>query len=326
MSRYNKGKVMFAAHPSVRRNSGLERMIKDTFYNSVADYVMRQPEVTLELIDRQIHDGVATTIKGIINASQECIGIRLPTGSVITQANCPEQYKSFFAALLSMKAAPKISDQEINAIIMRIMRLESFQALNPKGFILEAMGLILGPPISPEYDKRDITPELIRTTFYNEMLTQGLLAVEKGWLTLNDLQEEDPKVYLILPAITILEALDQSKLCEGIRLLQNKMVTADNCPEAEGFPLLVDLILRSKQKLQGMASEQMPAIKHLVSSENSLPADLQPLQTHELMLCVSDIKDMSIEITRRRVFHEMVSRVIHRCLETLAPEPRPLAP
>jgi hypothetical protein len=317
---------MFAAHPNARRNPVVETMIKETFYNSIAEYVMSQEEVTLESIDQQLLGGVRTTIQGIIHASQKCIGIRLPTGAVITEDNCPEQYKAFFVALLSMKAAPKVSEQEINAIIMRVMRLESFQALNPKQFILEAMGLVIAPPEQPQYDKSDITPDLIRTTFYNEMLTQGLLAIEKGWLTVEDFQEEDPKVYLTLPAITILEALDQSKQCEGIRLLNNKMVTADSCPKTEKFPELVGLMLQSKQGMKGLSSEQMLAIKHLVSSESDLPEDLKPLQTHELMLRVSAIKNMAIEITRRRVFHEMVTLVMQRCLETLNPAPRPSAP
>ena len=311
---------MLARHSNTaQQNPIIEQEIKDVFYNLVANYVLNQDNVTMQSIDQHLLAGVRDTILKIIRDSSDLVnGIRLPSRSVVTRENCPGIYQALLEELLRVKASSHVGNDYINDIIMRVTRLDSFQALNPKQFILEATGLATTAS-SNQYDEHGITADLIRQTFYNEMVMQALLAKERGWLTVDNFESQDAVVYLTLPALTILEAIHQSTQCSGIRLLDNKIVTAENCPQRENFQALVKILLETKQKIMTMSPEQMLAIKHKVSTENELPSDLQPLQTHALMVCVSGIKDMAIQITQRKVFHEMVGVVMATCLDTWAP-------
>lgn len=300
-------------------NQNIEQQIKDTFYNSLADFVLTLGNVTRETLPQALLRGIHHTIQAIIRASKSCEGIRLPAGPVVTNANCPVKYKPLFDVLLQLKQDENLSDEKIGAITAKIMQLETFRELNPTQFLLEALGLASPVQRNVQYDEADVTPQLIRDTFYNEMAVQTLLAVQNNWLTVEDLEDEEPQVYMALPSLTILEAIRQSQQCDGVRLLDGKVVNARNCPNVENFPVLVQLILSVKGKIAAMTDEQLHVVKQIVSCDNELPEELQKLKTPELMASVAIIKDMAIEISKRRVFHNMISSVLKMCLDTLKP-------
>lgn len=299
--------------------NNIEQQIKDTFYNSLADFVLSLENVTRDSLPQLLLRGIRHTIQAIIRASEVSDGIRLPTGVAVTNANCPVKYKALFDVLLLLKQDKNLSDEKIDAITAKIVQLDSFRDLNPTQFLLEALGLANPVQRNVQYDEMNVTPQLIRETFYNEMVIQTLLAVQNEWLTIDDLEEEEPQVYLALPALTILEAIQQSQQCDGIRLLNGKVVNAHNCPNAENFPVLVKLILSVKDKIAAMNDEQLNVVKHMVACDKELPDALKKIKTPELMATVAVIKDMAIEITRRQVFHNMIATVLELCLSTLKP-------
>lgn len=300
-------------------NPNLEQFIKETFYNSLAEFVLNLDEVTRENLPQALLAGIRHTIQAILRASESHDGIRLPMGVTITKANCPAKYKPLFDVLLTLKTNKALGAEQLDAITRGILQLESFQELNPTQFLLEAKGLASPVQRRVQYDEAGVTPELIRETFYNEMVVQTLLAVEHEWLTREELEEEEPQVYLALPSLTILEAIQQSQQCDGIRLLNGKVVNMRNCPDVENFPALVQLILSVKSKIAAMSEKQLLVVKQIVSCDKELPEDLLAHKTPELMASVAVIKDMAIEITRRRVFHHMISNVLKMCLEALSP-------
>jgi hypothetical protein len=297
-----------------------EKAIKVVFYNALFNYVFDRPDVTRDNLPQMLKQGIVTTIRQIITASKDCIGIRLTAGAEVTKENCPERYKQLFAVLLSLKAM-KNTDEELAQIADQIMRLDTFQEINPTQFLLEAKGLTEPVAGKIHYDESDVTPELIRTTFYNEMVTQTFLAVQNAWLLRQDLEDQEPQVYIALPALTILEALKESRQCEGIRLLNGKELNKNNCPQVENFPDLVNFILAVKKNTAGMSDQQIEAVKQIAACDKDLPEELQSLKTRELMESVGIIKNMAIEISRKRVFNEMIGMVLAMCLDAIPASP-----
>jgi hypothetical protein len=310
---------MYASLFHYPNHPNLEQHIKDTFYNSIVDFVLNLNDVTRENLPQLLQNAIRHTIQTILNVSKSYNGIRLPVGLMVTMDNCPEKYQPLFALLLSLKSGGVQNAEQIDALITQVMQLDSFQELNPSQFLLEAKGLTSPIHHQVQYEEKGITPDLIRDTFYNEMVTQTLLAIDNQWLTPQELLEEDPRVYFVLPALTLFEAIQQSQRCEGIRLLENKVINAHNCPQVESFPLLMKLLLTVKVKIAAMSEQQLLVVKHLVSCDKDLPEHLQAIKTPKIMASVAIIKDMAIEITRGKVFHKMIGLVLKMCLDTLPP-------
>lgn len=297
-----------------------EKAIKLVFYNALVNYVYDQPDFSRDNLQQKIKEGIAATIKHIIEASKDCAGIRLTAGAEVTPKNCPDRYKLLFTVLLSLKNK-KNTEAELTHIAEQIMALDSFQEINPTQFLLEAMGEADAAQTKIHYDESGVTPELIRATFYNEMVTQTFLAVQNAWLLRQDLIDQDPQVYIALPALTILEAVKQSRQCDGIRLLNGKELNKNNCPQTENFPELVAFILAVKKSTEGMSDQDIEAVKQIAACDKELPDDLQRLKTRSLMESVGIIKNMSIEISRKKVFNEMIVRVLEMCLSALPASP-----
>ncbi len=161
------------------------------------------------------------------------------------------------------------------------------------------------------------------------MVTQAVLATEEKWLLLSveDLVDQEGHIFWALPALTLLEAIQQSQRSNGIRLLDDKVVNNHNCPQVENFPLLVKTLLELKKNIKPLSEQEMFVIKHKISCERELPADLQAIADKDsIKSIVNAIKGMAIEISRKRVFCQMVDLVVRRVVEILQPEaaaPRP---
>jgi len=318
---------MQAAQARMFAQPDLETRIKEYFYNRLVDYVLNQGEYNAENLDQKIRDGIMHIIRACIHASRQQLDSILPdsegaTVVRITHANCPDRYHPLHSALGRLKMQPEITAADLLPLCALISQLDTFRELNPAHALLSMAGLIEQQPVARHYNESNVTPDLIRKSFYNEMLMQALLAVDKGWISRQDLVEEEPKIYMSLPALTIIEAIQQSQHCaNGIRLLDDKAVTLHSCPQEENFPMLVQAILAAKNKISAMSENQLMAVKHLLASERELPEELADLKTSELMATVGVINNMSIEISRSRVFHQMIGTVMENLLEMIPEQP-----
>lgn len=318
---------MQAGAARVFQPNNLEEKIKTYFYNELVSRVLLLGDYSTDDLDEKLLHCVAQIIRATIQASTNNEATILPDDQGhavirINNANCPAKYKTFHSAMdqLKLQQAPT-AESAIYNLARQLTQLESFRDINPKDWLLS----MINPapqPAATHYDENGVTPELIRTSFYNEMLMQALLACEQGWMTREDLDEEDPDIYINLPALTIMQAIQESQRCaNGIRLLNGKAVNADNCPQQENFTLLVATILDAKQRISELSDQQTLAVKHLLATDAPLPENLTALQTSELMQVVGIVKGMSIEISRRRVFLEMVNQVRETAL-SIIPEPQ----
>lgn len=306
----------------------IEKEIKSVFYNALVNYVFDHGNFTRENLEQKLKEGIAHTMRGILENSKNCSGIRLPSGKVVSAANCPERYKQLFGILTQLKDQ-RVSDVALGAIAAKIMALPTFAEINPTQYLLELSGQADAQVDNIQYSEDGVTPQLIRTTFYNEMVTQAVLATEEKWLLLSveDLVDQEGHIFWALPALTLLEAIQQSQRSNGIRLLDDKVVNNNNCPQVENFPLLVKTLLELKKNIKPLTEQEMFVIKHKISCERELPPELQAIaEKDSVKAVINAIKGMAIEISRKRVFCQMVDLVVRRCVEILQPEaavPRP---
>lgn len=328
---------------SQEQQNPLAEKIKATFYNDLVDSMLNQNDITLENIDDKMKLRIQVTI---INILKDSVGlndaVKLPTGETVTLANSPTKYIPFVKALLDLK---KSFDQLIVSEIERIelnidnnkpqspiefilqqfaftiANMEDFKKMIPvvKSFILEAKDLIKAPVPVRKFDETGITPDLIRKTFYNEMVNQALVAVVNGWITYDDLESQEAYIYLALPALTILEAVNQSKNVSGIRLLQDKLLTQKNCPQQEGFAQLFTPILLKKNDITVVSEDELLLIKQLCLAKNT---EIKGNITKRLTECAAVVNDIASQITQRGVFKEMIDKVIQVSLEALKEAPK----
>ncbi|EKD71992.1 MAG: hypothetical protein ACD_46C00039G0008 [uncultured bacterium] len=317
--------------------------IKAVFYNDLVDVTLEEENISAENIDQIMKTQIQSTIVNILIKSKnvkDCI--QLPTDEKITLNNCPTIYIPLVNTLLTIKInfdqlinneIERIKnnltgnikspvEQMIQKLADQIIEMNQFKVMFPqvKQFILEAKGLadITTPFESIKLDETGVTTKLIRDTFYNEMLNQTIEAVDKGWITKQDLEEQEVYIFLALPALTLIEAVYQSKKYEGIRLLDNKTLTQNNCPTEEDFPELFKPILLKKAEMTARNENELTLIKQMCLAKNAeIPKELLAFKTKNVSECAATFNEIASQISRRRVFKEMVVTVTKTCLENL---------
>ncbi|KTD62039.1 hypothetical protein [Legionella spiritensis] len=311
----------------------LIRRLKDVFYNDMVELALLDEGINAENIDSSFNKLVENIIINILDSSKDTSdSIRLSDGTVINDENCPIMYRPFFKAVQNIKNSTPTPDLErkIETLAGMLMSTEAFQAMLPvlKQFVLEAKGITPAEKALRKLDETGITTDLIRETFYNEMVTQTLQAINNGFITRDHLEEQEPFIYFALSGLTLLEAIRQSMDCTGIELLGGKAVTNENCPmeidPQTNFPKLIESILAVKELMKPLfaktdvSDEEYKAIQYLcLSREEDMPDDLSSHLTSRATKCAAMINSMSVQISQSKVFQGMVQDVIELCLDTL---------
>lgn len=305
--------------------------LREVFYNGILEQLPVLKDLNIDNIDEklklQIQNIIIKIIKLSLTLNIEGF-IKLPDGRIITSDNCPEDYLVFFMASnniisnlhdlgfdkkIKINELPEEVVSSIEKLATGLMATDAFQAMLPnlRAFALEA-------------HESGIPKELIRKTFYDGMKQVILTAVADEFLTVEELEAQETYLYLGIPAFTLLEAIIQSKDCFGIKLLDGRVVTIENCPREENFPLLVDRIMLGKAMMESLygerltiPAEELMAIKHLcLSKDTEMPKELEPYRT-KAMGCVTIIIEMATDISQSKVFHEIMPTVVEACLEEL---------
>jgi hypothetical protein len=312
--------------------------IKQTFYQDLINLTFDCPDLTIDNIDFKMLEQIKMTILNIIQLQNpRSAAITLPRGQTITDKNCPVMYIPFFSALLALKDkyfSQGNSYESVAADIQRlasaIKQMESFKATFPtaRQFILEASGLVDVPHQQAALDTTGVTTQLIRDTFYNEMVNQTFSAVAMHSISYDDLEDREPFLYLALPALTLIEAINQSRDCDGIRLLNDKILTVSNCPKEESFPDLFVPIFSIAKKMQAMSAQEIEVLKlKCMFKDVIIPDELKPyLDSAAVVQFAPVINEIASQISRRGVFKSTVAKVIVFCLGDLkqAQLPRPM--
>lgn len=287
----------------------IEKKIQEYFYNALVSNALNST-LSKNNIDSVIEHAIIALIRDILNKSAQFDGIILPNMNnfLINASNCPVHYQPLFAQLNVLKTHPP-SMQELQNIAVNIRNLESFKKIDPTQFLLETLGIV--------------TPKMIRESFYNEMISQTLISINQHWMNYQMLIDQDPLLYLVLPAITILAAIDQSKNVKGIRLMNGQVVDKDNCPAHENFPQFIAAVLSIKDQVHSMSIDERKVMLCSIFTKdipNDLKKRIPPKVMDDLMKKIASINSMAIDISREKVFKEMMEQTIDFCLESLKPE------
>lgn len=292
----------------------LSNQIKNSFYLALTEFLFGEQEgFSINTIDEKVDSGLQTCIHYLLDVSQtEKQGIRLFDHTLITLANCPSKYLPFLQAALKLKHL-SLEHREIpvRQLALQIKSVDSFKQMieQVKIFSLNAMG---------QLDFNGITPLVIRDTFYSEMENQSKRAIEKGWISYEALENQEPYLYFAMPALALIEALYRSKNCPGIILLHYKVLTADNCPNEGNFKALFTPLFKEKEELVEMSELELEIIQQLCIQNEELAPALHLLdettQKHATTLA-SSISSIAIEISKTPVFRQTIQTIIDACSE-----------
>lgn len=338
-----KGCIMNAR---THKKNPLIAEIQNTFYNRLGTSALEADDILFDKIDDWMKVQIAMIIVDILELSAKSKNsIRLPTNTLIDESNCPTIYISFVENLLGIKRQFDLLDENdreelkntlshhparttlektIQALANGIMQAEAFKVTlaGAKQCILEIKGMVDIQPARRELDETGVTVELIRSTFYNEMPNQTLLAIKNELISRQDLEDLEDYIFFALSALTIIEAINQSRDFPGILLLGDKILTADNCPKEEEFDQLFIPILMNKEALTARSPEELMLIKRLCLSKNEeISSELLNHQNVNVMKCVSAINKVSSIISQREGFKKMIGNVIEFTLDSLGQEP-----
>lgn len=294
-----------------------EDTIKNAFYLVLTESLIMKEGITINTIDKLIEVELQTCVHYILDLSESLEGgIRLFDRTEIYLSNCPNKYTEFLHAVLQIKKIPYSErEQPVNYLAKKISTVDSFKEMieQVKIFILAAMDQL-------DYD--GITPEVIRNTFYSEMKNQGDKAIQKGWITLDDLEMQDAYIYLAFPALALIEAMFRSKNCTGIILLHYKVLTTENCPQADNFPLLFKPLLENKKEMVEISEQELEIITQLCLTRADLEIPLNTLdettQKHATKLAAT-INSVASQISQAPVFRQTIQSIIDACIEEQRP-------
>lgn len=289
----------------------LAQQIKTYFYNKLVEYVLAGEAYDRETIQDRVEVAILNLLQTVLVHSRGKEGIALPGYPVsVTDRNCPPLYADLFDLLMQVKH--NYSAATVNNAMELIMQLDSFREINPTQALLEMAGI-----------EESIRAEDIRETFYQEMLAQALLAVQKGLLTKEDFEDQDAAIYLILPALTVLQAVRLSQASNGIRLLNNKSVTLANCPQEEGFPDLIRSLLVIKDNYLRLSDERLDEVREVLVREKQENQDEEKVVSPEVTALAAMINSLATRLSQRRVFQDTVTHVVDRVCEVYQPEAVP---
>lgn len=291
----------------------LIQKIQDFFYNTLVTKLIKDETVNNANLNSKINSKIVQIILGILADSKgKTDAIVLPNGITITLQNCPTIYLPFFQILSKANTNPDLDLNELKQLADKVIRLNTFENIinSLKEFVLEAKGL----KKVVSFDRENITPHLIRETFYNEMVIQAFAAVENDWITQEELNAQESFIYFALSALTIIEALYQSKDADGICLRNNKLLTTQNCPQEENFPQLFMPILEKKALFNTLLGDEIKLVKQLcLSKDRPLPKELEELEASKkqaVMDCATVINRIASQISQRDVFKKVFGNVL----------------
>lgn len=333
---------MLRTYDVPKKNEALIGEILAIFYNALTHLALEENDIDLDNIDLHIKSQIIKTMIELLDSSRSKPNkICLPNGMTLSIGTCPLTYQTFLKCLLNIKEIyDDLSEEQINDmkktfkhydhysiiktmiadLATKLIEMESAKNIinNAKQFILEAKGLINTDSIAIQMNEAGITVQLIRETFYNEMVHQAFKLVGEQWISREDLEDQETFIYFALPAFTLIEAIQQSQHCRGIKLLDNKVLTIENCPKEDDFSELFVPILRNKNYMKMLSENELKVIKILcLSNKMECPSELIPYKTKQATDCATIINQIAILVSQREFFKQMIKSIIKMCLDSL---------
>jgi hypothetical protein len=326
----------------------LIEQIQNVFYQDLVSLLIDTPGLDAQSLDYLITTQIHATIMAIVSTQYSHQDmIVLPTGTKVTEANCPNSYIGFFRGILALRRMYQMmSDEErknvldhllsgyfegefasgIHVLATKVMQLDTFRAMIPgvKTFILEAAGLVDTAPVQRD-DEVGVTADLIRESFYNEIVTQMFSAIEHQWIEKDEIEDQDAFLFLAMPALTLIESITLSSGYKGIRLLNDKVLTEQNCPQHDSFPELFVPILKIAPRIQELNDQQLVLLKMLcLAKPINIPGPILALKTTAITNLAAVINEVASQISRRGFFKQHIQQAIALCLESFrAAAPKP---
>lgn len=234
-------------------------------------------------------------------------------GMMASKHNVSASFVGMFTALESLCITPSQALED--GLTLQILARPVFQEILTKLVSFYRESNTEAPALPPV---GQVSMAGIQETFYNLMVTEVLI---NGNITPENIEDQDPFIYVGLSALTILSVTLQTLQSPGIPLLNGSVVTMANCPKESGYQELFTQLLRIKAQLaEAKLNEDQLQLVRLYASTNP---DVEPAahllvhKTPALMQLVALITSVAIQISAVPYFKTIIQRVIDYILECL---------
>lgn len=355
-------RVQQSVEPSRDSLEGVDdKLIRETFYNTLAGVAATSECVTPESARTKETRCIlaALTLVEAMEASKQLRGaVALLNGKAVNLSNCPrdggegENFLPLVQATLKLKNAINgLSPEQLKQLKKELKSTDAVTELGtvikqiaetvvarPKfcemidevtAFFLEANGSTIAREIveqEPSFSSQlGVTTALVRTTFYQTILRQARYLNHNKLVPLQALEDQDPYVFLALPAQTTIEVLVQSRHIKGgFQLDEGKVLTRANIPvDFDGREEIVaffDALSGLKGGMSKMTPKQTELLRRFCVDNpdiETMTPELKPYLTDDVKELAHTINQIASRISRRGMFHQLVPEVMKEAVREL---------
>ena len=324
--------------------------LRTYFYTSLIGIAKFESGINENNIDAKLNEFVKELIISILLESKQSPVIIMGDNRLHSE-NCPANYLAFYNAIARLSQSEfSITSPEINLGIEQLrhalMSSDAFLKMLPKlkQVILAAtvqeepviqprvqlassapvaeVPAELPPKLMPVASNQEVNIDTIRHTFYQYMKDQILDALEKGLIRVDDLESQEPFLYMGLPGLTLLKLIDDSSEVNGFLLANGAIVDKNNCPKEDSFPEFLSTLYLCKERIAAFYNKGRPTnlpeddytrIQYQCLGQNS-PSNLKPVNAAASSNCAAMINRVAGKISQNANFKKMVGGVIDDAL------------
>lgn len=302
-----------------------DQEVRDTFYNIMAEMVTLDAKLlaTLESDQGKVALTTQTLIRSMEQSSRFKGQIQLLNGKLLTLDNCPETFMSLAAGIIAIKEGndPK-RDAKAKFLAQKICERKEFRLLigDVMKFCKESLGQMKVEQLrEPSAESlQGVTKALVKKIFYQIMATHAMLT---GCVTHESIKCRESFIYISLSYHALIDVVVQSRdIKAGVALLDNKVMTLENCPEK--YRMLAPIIFSLKDTFLKLTEDEIIALKSVTVDDDAskLSPELAKLKTDGLMKISQAIVNVAIEISRLKSFKKIIERVVQFIVSGKAPD------
>ncbi len=155
----------------------------------------------------------------------------------------------------------------------------------------------------------------IRRYYYENMIVQARLCIQKGWWTVQNIVDQDAEIMLTLPALVIIQALENSLNSEDFVLEDGSVLKIYTTPPQLGK--LIEPMAEAKKSMKGLSDNQLELLRQKCFKTNSenefeIIPELAQYETDEMKNLVSLINSTATKVTQALEFGHYMPAVFDK--------------
>lgn len=226
-----------------------------------------------------------------------------------------------FERLNSYEIIPNQVDPHERHRFIRKLKGKDSQMRNSEELVTALSSAFWSPniPTPYVYTPKMVTVGIIWETFFNQSYDLSIQCMKLGVLFIDDFMNEEPFLFIGLPAFILIEAIHRSLVCDDGFVLSNGLrLTSENCPGEE--KLLYNLL----NKLRNCMADLQPTpievtvlklrILFACEEEREIPTDLleqiEDSRIIKINLIAGEVTGVAIHLTQEAIFKKNFGKTL----------------